>query len=110
MPWATPPKYCACIAQGVKLIRITTLSAACAPPAANSAAAAIMAFIIRIETSINGSEHFPAKACPGLDPGCTAVRLRKCDQRKNLAAPGHTLLNLRRIASLAFPGDHSLDP
>src|SRR6266850_1620475 len=29
-------------------------------------------------------EHFPAKACPGLDPGWMPVRLRKCDQTKNL--------------------------
>jgi nickel/cobalt exporter len=31
-------------------------------------------------------EHFPAKACPGLDPGCEAVRRRKCDQTKESRA------------------------
>jgi hypothetical protein len=29
-------------------------------------------------------EHFPAKACPGLDPGWEPVRCRKRDQCKNL--------------------------
>src|SRR5712675_2466795 len=27
-------------------------------------------------------EHFPAKACPGLDPGCAAVCRRTCDRCK----------------------------
>src|SRR5947208_1195776 len=26
-------------------------------------------------------EHFPPKACPGLDPGWAPVRRRKCDKR-----------------------------
>jgi hypothetical protein len=29
-------------------------------------------------------EHFPEKACPGLDPGWILVFRRKCDQLKKL--------------------------
>jgi hypothetical protein len=29
-------------------------------------------------------EHFPAKACPGLDPGWEPVRRRKCDKTKEI--------------------------
>src|ERR1041384_1397616 len=53
MPCATPPKYCACIAHGVKLIRMITLSCAWAAPASTSATTATAVFSIRIGTSMS---------------------------------------------------------
>jgi hypothetical protein len=34
------------------------------------------------------SEHFPEKACPGLDRGWIPVFQRKCDHGKTLEQPG----------------------
>src|SRR5713101_6589537 len=37
-----------------------------------------------LRPSFRNLEHFPEKACPGLDPGWIPVFRRKCDRTRNL--------------------------
>src|SRR5713226_9730294 len=61
--------------------------ALCACSAANSPAPPeprIKMSVSRRSRVMGLSEHFPEKACPGLDPGWVPVFRRKCDQIENL--------------------------
>jgi drug/metabolite transporter (DMT)-like permease len=44
------------------------------------------------------TEHFPEKACPGLDPGWRPVFRRKCDHRKKLERDTDSIKSKRALA------------
>src|SRR5262245_22520968 len=87
MPLARPPKYCACMAHGVKLIRSTTLSAASAGSPPNRAAA-------------------DATTSPTVNPILAIIRIGT-----SITLSGMPASDLRRgVTAFALPGNHPLDP